>query len=82
MRGLEPDVDEAALHYTFAKFGPIKELKVIRDRNTLVSRGFAFVHFNTVSNGFAFRSSITRLLVVLCVVACVSRGGFEVTYSF
>jgi cold-inducible RNA-binding protein len=49
VRGLEPDVDEAALHYTFAKFGPIKELKVIRDRNTLVSRGFAFVHYQTVS---------------------------------
>ncbi|GAQ86398.1 RNA-binding protein RBM5 and related proteins [Klebsormidium nitens] len=53
VRGLEPDVDEAALHYTFAKFGPIKELKVIRDRNTLVSRGFAFVHFNTVEEAKA-----------------------------
>lgn len=39
--------DESSLEGLFAEFGPIREIKVITDRETGRSRGFAFVTFET-----------------------------------
>lgn len=43
--GLSWDTDEQSLENTFGSFGQIEELKLIRDRETGRSRGFAFVTF-------------------------------------
>lgn len=39
--------DESSLEGLFAEFGTIREIKVITDRETGRSRGFAFVTFDT-----------------------------------
>eukprot|EP00850_Spirogloea_muscicola_P021812 SM000262S09891 [mRNA] locus=s262:105963:124729:- [translate_table: standard] len=50
VRGLSDDIDEEALHFEFAKYAPIQELRIARDKLTHVSRGFAFVHYHAVND--------------------------------
>jgi RNA-binding protein 5/10 len=45
---LEENVDEENLRSEFSKYAPIKDLRLVRDKFTQASRGFAFVHFNSV----------------------------------
>lgn len=48
VRGLDENADEEMLRYEFSKHAPIKDLRLVRDKFTHVSRGFAFVHFHSV----------------------------------
>ncbi|KAH9303209.1 hypothetical protein KI387_014792, partial [Taxus chinensis] len=48
VRGLDEHIDEEMLHYEFSKHAPIKDLRLVRDKFTHVSRGFAFIHFHSV----------------------------------
>jgi RNA-binding protein 5/10 len=50
VRGLDENADEEMLRYEFSKHAPIKDLRVVRDKFTHVSRGFAFVHFHSVED--------------------------------
>ncbi|KAK4278209.1 hypothetical protein QN277_016086 [Acacia crassicarpa] len=50
VRGLDENADEEMLRYEFSKHAPIKDLRLVRDKFTHVSRGFAFVHFYSVEN--------------------------------
>ncbi|CAK9173357.1 unnamed protein product [Ilex paraguariensis] len=50
VRGLDENADEEMLRYEFSKHAPIKDLRLVRDKFTHVSRGFAFVHFNSVED--------------------------------
>ncbi|KAG9148540.1 hypothetical protein Leryth_022184 [Lithospermum erythrorhizon] len=50
VRGLDDNADEDMLRYEFAKHAPIKDLRLVRDKFTHVSRGFAFVHFYSVED--------------------------------
>ncbi|XP_024523682.1 SUPPRESSOR OF ABI3-5 isoform X1 [Selaginella moellendorffii] len=50
VRGLDDNVDEEILHYEFSKHAPIKDLRLIRDKFTHVSRGYAFIHFHSVED--------------------------------
>lgn len=43
--GLPPNITEKPLNTYFSNFGEIVECKVIRDRDTGISRGFAFITF-------------------------------------
>ncbi|KAI7987148.1 SUPPRESSOR OF ABI3-5 [Camellia lanceoleosa] len=47
VRGLDENADEEMLCYEFYKHAPIKDLRLVRDKFTHVSRGFAFLHFHT-----------------------------------
>ncbi|KAI5007049.1 hypothetical protein ZWY2020_046997 [Hordeum vulgare] len=50
VRGLDDNADEEMLRYEFAKHAPIKDIRLVRDKFTHVSRGFAFVHFHSVED--------------------------------
>ncbi|KAJ4790629.1 suppressor of abi3-5 [Rhynchospora pubera] len=50
VRGLDENADEEMLRYEFAKYAPVKDLRLVRDRFTHVSKGFAFVHFNSIED--------------------------------
>ncbi|XP_043721803.1 SUPPRESSOR OF ABI3-5-like isoform X2 [Telopea speciosissima] len=50
VRGLDENADEEILRYEFSKHAPIKDLRLVRDKFTHVSRGFAFVHFHSVED--------------------------------
>ncbi|CAA0822450.1 suppressor of abi3-5 [Striga hermonthica] len=50
VRGLDENADEEMLRYEFSKHAPIKDLRLVRDKFTHVSRGFAFVHFYSVGD--------------------------------
>ncbi|GFZ02032.1 suppressor of abi3-5 [Actinidia rufa] len=50
VRGLDENADEEMLRYEFSKHAPIKDLRLVRDKFTHVSRGFSFVHFHTVED--------------------------------
>jgi len=41
--GLPIEVDEAELNAVFGDFGPVKSLRIIKDRETKESKGFGFV---------------------------------------
>ena len=41
--GLPIEVDEAELTAVFGDFGPVKSLRIIKDRETKESKGFGFV---------------------------------------
>jgi cold-inducible RNA-binding protein len=41
--GLPLEVNEAELSAVFGDFGPVKSLRIIKDRETKESRGFGFV---------------------------------------
>ncbi|QXV65242.1 RNA-binding protein [Mucilaginibacter achroorhodeus] len=41
--GLPLEVSEAELNAVFEDFGPVKSLRIIKDRETKQSRGFGFV---------------------------------------
>lgn len=48
VRGLDEHINEETLHYEFSKYAPIKDLRLVRDKFTHTSRGFAFIHFHSV----------------------------------
>ncbi|KAK9121550.1 hypothetical protein Syun_019167 [Stephania yunnanensis] len=50
VRGLDENADEEMLRYDFSKHAPLKDLRLVRDKFTHVSRGFAFVHFHSVED--------------------------------
>ncbi|XP_026657997.2 SUPPRESSOR OF ABI3-5-like isoform X2 [Phoenix dactylifera] len=50
IRGLGENADEEMLRYEFSKHAPIKDIRLVRDKFTHVSRGFAFVHFHSVED--------------------------------
>ncbi|CAA3001013.1 SUPPRESSOR OF ABI3-5-like isoform X1 [Olea europaea subsp. europaea] len=50
VRGLDENADEEMLRYEFSKHAPLKDLRLVRDKFTHVSRGFAFVHFHSVED--------------------------------
>ncbi|ESR43605.1 hypothetical protein CICLE_v10010959mg [Citrus x clementina] len=50
VRGLDEYADEEMLRYEFSKHAPIKDLRLVRDKFTHVSRGFAFLHFHSVED--------------------------------
>nr|GEU73272.1 suppressor of ABI3-5 isoform X1 [Tanacetum cinerariifolium] len=50
VRGLDENADEEMLRYEFSKNAPIKDIRLVRDKFTHVSRGFAFVHFHSVED--------------------------------
>ncbi|KAJ0970767.1 hypothetical protein J5N97_018726 [Dioscorea zingiberensis] len=50
VRGLDENADEEMLRYEFSKHAPIKDLRLVRDKFTHVSRGFAFLHFHSVED--------------------------------
>ncbi|KAL3636130.1 hypothetical protein CASFOL_020677 [Castilleja foliolosa] len=50
VRGLDENADEEMIRYEFSKHSPIKDLRLVRDKFTHVSRGFAFVHFYSVED--------------------------------
>nr|XP_028951162.1 SUPPRESSOR OF ABI3-5-like isoform X3 [Malus domestica] len=50
VRGLDENADEEMLRYEFSKHAAIKDLRLVRDKFTHVSRGFAFVHFHSVGD--------------------------------
>ncbi|KAK9017908.1 hypothetical protein V6N11_000905 [Hibiscus sabdariffa] len=50
VRGLDENADEEMLRYEFSKYAPIKDLRLVRDKFTHVSKGFAFVHFHLVGD--------------------------------
>jgi cold-inducible RNA-binding protein len=41
--GLPLEVNEAELNAVFEDFGPVKSLRIVKDRETKESRGFGFV---------------------------------------
>ena len=41
--GLPLEVSEAELNAVFGDFGPVKSLRIVKDRETKESRGFGFV---------------------------------------
>ena len=47
VRGLSPNTDEATLHQTFGGFGVIREVRIVRDKHTRMSKGLAFVEFES-----------------------------------
>ncbi|MCO5607828.1 hypothetical protein L7F22_062029 [Adiantum nelumboides] len=53
VRGLDEHVNEDMLHTEFSKYAPLKDLRLVRDKFTHVSRGFAFVHFHSVDEAAA-----------------------------
>ena len=48
--GLRPDVTEEALTELFGKFGELKDVFLVMDRETGKSRGFAFVEFKVAAD--------------------------------
>ncbi|XP_065850651.1 SUPPRESSOR OF ABI3-5 isoform X2 [Euphorbia lathyris] len=50
VRGLDENADEDMIRYEFSKHAAIKDLRLVRDKFTHVSRGFAFVHFHSVED--------------------------------
>ncbi|KAF8380664.1 hypothetical protein HHK36_028154 [Tetracentron sinense] len=50
VRGLDENADDEMLRYEFSKHTPIKDLRLVRDKFTHVSRGFAFIHFHSVED--------------------------------
>jgi cold-inducible RNA-binding protein len=51
--GLSWDTDNAHLDAAFARFGTVREAKVITDRDTGRSRGFGFVTFDAPADAEA-----------------------------
>ncbi|XP_038654951.1 cold-inducible RNA-binding protein-like [Scyliorhinus canicula] len=43
--GLNFDTDEQALEDVFSKYGQTAEVRVIKDKDTMASRGFGFISF-------------------------------------
>ncbi len=48
---LPDDFDEAELVELFEEYGSVKKARIIRDRNTKISRGFGFVEIDNRDAG-------------------------------
>ena len=51
--GLSWDTNDSSLDAAFARFGPLREAKVVTDRETGRSRGFGFVTFDAPADAEA-----------------------------
>lgn len=49
VKGLKETTGEGALLDAFAAFGQVKEIRLVKDRETKISRGFAFIEFHSQS---------------------------------
>lgn len=49
VRGLSPASDEEALQKVFSQYGPVRCVRVVRDKTTRVAKGIAFVEFEHMS---------------------------------
>jgi RNA recognition motif-containing protein len=67
-RGLDESSGEGAILDAFTPFGQVKEIRLVKDRVTKVSRGFAFVEFHSVEHAKAAADSSEPILVDGCVV--------------
>jgi len=47
VNGLEEQTSEEILHYHFSRYAPIKELRIVRDKFTHISKGFGFIQFHS-----------------------------------
>ncbi len=47
MKGLSLSTKEGELEAHFAKFGQVVEVKIVRDKVTRCSKGYAFVEYET-----------------------------------
>jgi len=56
--GISWDTDEAGLTTAFSRFGNVREAKVIKDRETGRSRGFAFVEFDNADDAESARQNL------------------------
>uniref|UniRef100_A0A0D9VCM0 G-patch domain-containing protein n=1 Tax=Leersia perrieri TaxID=77586 RepID=A0A0D9VCM0_9ORYZ len=75
VRGLDENADEEMLRYEFAKHAPIKDIRLVRDKFTHVSRGFAFIHFHSVEDA-------TKALEATNGIALEKNGQvLRVTYA-
>eukprot|EP01103_Thecamoeba_quadrilineata_P014515 TRINITY_DN4345_c0_g1_i1.p1 TRINITY_DN4345_c0_g1~~TRINITY_DN4345_c0_g1_i1.p1 ORF type:complete len:557 (-),score=98.62 TRINITY_DN4345_c0_g1_i1:1329-2999(-) len=50
VRGLDCLTSEDSIHSTFSEFANVKEVRLIRDKQTQMSRGFCFVEFYSVED--------------------------------
>ncbi|XP_072367841.1 RNA-binding protein 3-like [Scyliorhinus torazame] len=50
--GLNFDTDEQALEDVFSKYGQIAEVRVIKDKDTMTSRGFGFITFENPDDAY------------------------------
>ncbi|CAI5745253.1 unnamed protein product [Peronospora destructor] len=48
VRMLPPGIEEGELHVVFAEFDGVQDIRLIRDRVTNLSRGFAFIEFRDI----------------------------------
>ncbi|XP_078065643.1 cold-inducible RNA-binding protein B-like [Mustelus asterias] len=48
--GLNFNTEEQSLEEVFSKYGQISEVKVIKDKDTMASRGFSFITFENPEN--------------------------------
>ena len=63
MKNLDPSIDNKALFDTFSLFGNILSCKVVTDQRTGESKGYGFVHFETMESGKEAIAKINGLVL-------------------
>jgi cold-inducible RNA-binding protein len=59
--GLPLEVNEAELNAVFGDFGPVKSLRIVKDRETKESRGFGFVEMVNEDEAKAITANALQL---------------------
>ncbi|KAL6056998.1 RNA-binding protein 5 [Balamuthia mandrillaris] len=76
VRGLDTLTTETTLYTVFASFGAVKEIRLIRDKHTNVSRGFCFVEYYTLEETkYALENSIQLRIDGQLVRCSFARGN-------
>lgn len=68
VRNLDPNTTEAVIQAAFAPFDPsLRDVRLIRDHDTGVSRGFAFLQYSLQDNATRVLETVRRLATPLSV---------------
>ncbi|KAI9908537.1 hypothetical protein PsorP6_016247 [Peronosclerospora sorghi] len=73
VRMLPPDIEEGELHVAFAEIDGVQDIRLIRDRVTTLSRGFAFIEFRDIE--------AATLALKQCEGLIVHQTPVEVSYA-
>lgn len=86
--GLEVQLSEQELYAVFEPYGPLVEVRLVRDKYTQAPRGFGFVEYQSIADAskalHALQVGRRRGLRVCCECAasvlqvCCARGGGQV----
>ena len=69
VKGLDERTEEAAILDAFQQYALVKEIRLVRERGSRISRGFAFVEFESLEGAREVVDQVCARRTALCSIS-------------